>query len=259
MSVETVEDLEDRIREWTTNRSTRTTSSEYIWGLIDEVIDEVMAEFDPYFCFTFGTVTRSSSNHFIGDGAPTPRSSGVVVTDAQVEAGSVPDNTEYLEYMLFPSGLIRPLDVYYGTLSDNNEIDHIGYDEFLYRRENDEGGFASGVSGSTPTHYTTFGEAFLLLPTPPFSCTISAYGVYRPDRIEGGGNTNRWITKVPDLLRYGVILKLIMYDMAEEDIPGITMLSGAYKRQLDALKKRSRLTTYRTERSRMRKYGTRRT
>jgi hypothetical protein len=260
MAVENVSDLEDRIREWTTNRSTVALESEYIWDLIDEVIDDLMAEFDPYLSFGFGTVARSSTNHFVDDPrTPTPRVSGSIVTSTQIEAGSVPDNTEYLEYVRWPTGLRRILNSYYGTLSDNNELKLIGYDEILYRRGEDDGGFESGVSGATPTHYAEYGEAFILTPTPPFACTITAYGVYRPALISSGGDTNLWITQEPNFLRYGAMRKLLLFNMAEDDPAGVALIMGEYKTSRDAILNRSKLATYRAKRSKMRKAGTRRT
>ncbi|MHC4302022.1 MAG: phage adaptor protein [Planctomycetota bacterium] len=260
MAVEIVSDLEDRIREWTTNRSTNALSDEYIWDLIDEVIDDIMDEFDPYLSFGGEVVARSSSNHFADEsGTPTPSVAGVIVNSTQIEAGSVPDNTEYLEYIPFPAVLRRPLDVYYGNLYDNNRLSLIGYDEFLYRRTEDGGGFATGVVGGTPTHWAEYGEAFLLYPTPPFATTITARGVVRPAKISSGGDTNPWITEQADLLRYGVMRKLLLYNMAEDDVAGVMMINTEYERRESAIRKRSKLATYRAKRSKMRKAGTRRT
>jgi len=260
MAVEIVSDLEERIRQWTTNHSTKALPEEYIWELIDEVIDDVSDVYDPYYTLGFGTATRSSTEHRINDPrTPTPKVAGVIVNSAQVEAGAVPDNTEYLQMVLFPSGLRRRLDVYYGGLGDGNKLGEIGYDEFRRRQSEDGGGFESGVVGGTPTHYAEYGEAFMLHPAPPFALTITSYGTYRAERISSGGDTNLWITEAPNLLRYGVMEKLLDYNFAEDDMAAVASISRKFKSARTSLLRRTRGSSGKSERSKMRKYGTRRT
>jgi hypothetical protein len=254
MAVADVSDLEDRIRTWSTNTSVIALDSEYIWELIDEVIDDIYETFDPWMGFKYGTVARSATSHFLDDELTPPAyDGGVLCTDTSVEAGTeVPDNSLYLEYFPFPTGLRKPLQVFYGTLEDDNELLYQGYEEFRLKYK-----FQDGLAGGLPVDYTIFGEAFLVGQTPPFATTLHVFGVYRPDPISSGGDTNLFITKTPELLRWGVLQKLVFYNY--EDPIRAQLFEREYTKMFNKLKTRSKNASRRVHRARSRRYGTTRT
>jgi hypothetical protein len=254
MAVENVGDLEDRIRTWSTSYSTVALEPEYIWELIDEVIDDVYDNFDPWMGFQYGSQARSATVHFMDNPlVPPPYDGGVLCTDTLVETGiEVPDNSEYLESFPFPVGLRKPLSLYYGTIADDNELTWQGWEEFRQKYK-----FQSGILGGIPLDYTTYGETFLVGNTPPFATTLHVWGVFRPARISSQGTTNLMITEASELLRLGVLSKLVDYNF--EDPARAIAFERRYRSMRSALKARSRNVQNRVHRARSRRAGTTRT
>lgn len=244
--------LED-IQDWAIDSD---LSSTLIYGLIDEVIDDVMSRHDPWFCFNYGQSARTAANHMNdSDLIPPAYEDGTLAVDGNIVSGAtVPDNSEYLRAILFPTGLTKPVDVYYGSLSDNVKLAYIGYEEFNERYPPDTAGGGVG----TAAHYTLFNGTFLIGPTPPLVTTLSVYGVYRPTRISAGTESNEWITNEAGLIKYGVMRKLILYNF-EEDSNRLMVVDKMYRDAKNALYSRGASMNRRVHRVKSRRAGTWRT
>lgn len=231
-------------------------SSTLVYDLVDEVIDEVMSRHDPWFCFNYGQSARTAVNHMNdSDMIPPAYEDGTLAVDANIASGAtVPDNSEYLRAILFPTGLTKPIDVYYGDMSDDVKLEYIGYEEFNSRyTPNTDGGGAD-----TPSHYTLFNGTFLVGPTPPLVATLSVYGVYRPARITSGSDSNAWITNAAPLIKYGVMRKLILYNF-EEDSNRLVVVDKMYRDLKNALYSHGANRNRRVHRVKSRRAGTWRT
>lgn len=227
-----------------------------IWGLMDEVIDDIMGRSDPWFCFNFGSTTRSAANHMNdSDLIPPAYADGVLAVDGDIVSGAtVPDNSDYLNALLIPTGLKKPIKVYYGDTWNQNELKFIGWEEFNERYPpNNSGG---GVNSAT--HYTMYNGTILVGPTPPLAVTLNIYGVYRPTQITANGDSSAWITNADSLLKYGVMRKLILYNY-EEDSNRFAMIDNMYRNAKHALYSDTRHRSHRAHRVTSRRAGTRRT
>ena len=246
-----VEAVEDRIRAWSTSHNVAALPPEEIWAMMDDVIDDVMDEFDPWFSFSFGVSERDHNRH-MNDSQfmPPARYNGALVNDEDiVDESVVPNNQEFLRAVVIPAGLLRPVDVYAGELYEGRELTWIGYDEFKQTY-----GFTNGFTTDWPTHYTIYGGTFLLGPTPPFDIKIQAFGVYRPTRIVSGGDVNPFVTENDRLLLFGVLNKLVLYNF-EEGTRG-PVFEREFKKAKDKLLSRTRLSNIRAHRIKSRRAGT---
>lgn len=248
-----VQAVEDRIRAWSTSLNSAALPSEEVWAMMDDVIDDVMDEFDPWHAFNFGIRERNENDHNNDSQyIPPARVDGILVTDEDIADGTVvPNNQEYLRAVLLPDNLLRPVDVYVGELQDNNRISWIGYDEFMRQYP-----FGSPTQTTpNPSHYTIYGKTFLLGPTPQFDIKVQVFGVYRPQRIASGGDTNAFVEESDRLLLFGVLNKLVEYNF-EEDTRG-----GLFEREFEKAKRkllsRTRLSNIRAHRIKSRRAGTR--
>jgi hypothetical protein len=226
-----------------------------LWGLMDEVIDEIMGNHDPWFCFNYAQTARTAANHMNdSDIIPPAYEDGVLAVDADIVSGAtVPDNSEYLNALLYPSGLKKPIKVYYGAPTDDVELDYIGWEEFEFRYpHNTDGG------GNTPAYYTLYNDAILVAPTPSLTCTLSIYGVYRPTAITANADSSEWITNAANVLKYGVMAKLILYNY-EEDSGRFNLVHRMYRSAKNALYSNSKHRTHRIRRAKSRRAGTWRT
>lgn len=231
-----------------------------IWGLMDEVIGDILeSDTDPWFSFNTNSVSRTAANHMNdSDLVPPAYENGVLAVDADIVSGAtVPDNSEYLECILFPDGLKKPIDVYSGaqaTLSDNYQLKYIGYEEFRYLYPfNTDGG---GVD--VPIHYTMYNDTFLLGPAPTLTASVSVYGVYAPSAITANADSNVFITNASSLLKYGVMRKLIAYNY-EEDSGRFANLNRMYREAKNRISSHSRHRSVRSHRPKSRRAGTWRT
>ena len=246
-------DIVTRIQDWVIDSD---IADSELWALMDEVIDDIMGEFDPWFCFNYGQSVRTKVNHMNdSDLIPPAYEDGVLAVDADIVSGAtVPDNSEYLRAILFPSGLKKPIKVYYGSLSNDVELYYVGWEEFgdRYPHNND------GGSGNDPSIYTLYNETILVAPTPPLTTTLSVYGVYRPTEISANADTNIFITNAASLLRYGAMEKLILYNY-EEDSGRFARVSSMRKRAKNGIRSSGRRRTTRSHRVSTRRAGTTRT
>jgi hypothetical protein len=226
-----------------------------LWGLMDEVIDNIMDNHDPWFCFNYAQVARTAANHMNdSDIIPPAYEAGVLAVDANIVSGAtVPDNSEYLNALLYPTGLSKPIKVYYGPPTDDVELDYIGWEEFEYRYPHHADG-----GGNTPSNYTLYNGTILVAPTPSLAVTLSIYGVYRPTEISANADTSEWITNAGQLLKYGVMRKLILYNY-EEDSGRFQMVNRMYRQARLALYSASKHRTHRVRRAKSRRAGTWRT
>jgi hypothetical protein len=230
-----------------------------LWGLMDEVIDDIMGVHDPWFCFNQNSVSRTAANHMNdSDLVPPAYEDGVLAVDADIVSGAtVPDNSEYLECILFPDGLRKPIDVYSGaqpSLSDNIQLGYIGYEEFrtTYPFNTDGGG------SSDAKHYTLYNGTFLVGPNPSLAASLTVYGVYRPSAITANADSNTWITYAASLLKYGVMKKLILYNY-EEDGGRYPAISREFRNARNALYSHGKNRSNRVHRPKSRRAGTWRT
>jgi len=244
-------DIVTRVKKWAIDE----VDDEEVWSLMDEVIDDVMSAQDPWFCFNYGQVARTASNNFNDNGEiPPAKQDGSLVTTANIASGSaVPNNIEYLRAIPFPTGLEKPITVYYGDLEDGIELDYISWEEMNSRYP-----FSASSSGDQGKYWSTFGKTFLVGPAPPLAVTLSVYGVYRPTAITANADTNVFIVNADNLLRYGVMDKLIMYNW-EEDAGRWGGIQANYRKQFNQLKMKSKYITHRAKRVKARRAGTWRT
>lgn len=110
----------------------------------------------------------------------------------------------------------------------------------------------------TPAHWTTYGGAILIGPTPPLVATISIYGVYRPAKITAGTDSNPFVTETEDLLRYGSMEKLILYNY-EEDGGRLGVIGTFLRRAKNGITSEGAYRTGRAHRAKSRRAGARRT
>jgi hypothetical protein len=242
-----------RIQEWCIDSD---LADAELWALMDEVIDDAMRLGNPWFCFNYAQTARTAVNHMNdSDYIPPAYEGGVLAVDADIASGTtVPDNSEYLNAFEPPIGLRKPIHVYYGTLSDNVELKYIGWEEFQERYpHNTDGG---GVNDAA--HWTGYGGALLVGPTPPLVATLSIYGVYRPLAISANADVNPFVEEAADLLRYGVMEKLIVYNF-EEDSGRMNAIGRMLKRARNGLISEGAHRTSRAHRAKSRRAGTRRT
>lgn len=228
-----------------------------LWALMDEVIDDILEKSNPWFCYNFGQSARTAANHMNdSDLIPPAYEDEVLAVDANIVSGAtVPDNSDYLNALLFPTGLIRPIKVYYGPSWDNVELDYIGWEEFMYVYPPHN----SGPSGtSDPVNWTDYNGTILIAPTPPLTTTISVYGIYRPAEISASGDSNVFTSYAANLLRYGVMRKLIIYNF-EEDGGRFPLIDKKYRDAKNGLITRTKYQAGRAHRARSRRAGTRRT
>ena len=240
------------IKSWSTNPG---LDDEAVWGLMDEVIDDVMSSFDPWFSFNYAQVARTATNHFNDSGIiPPAYAGGVLAVDADIESGAtVPDNSEYLRAFVFPTGLEKPIKVYYGSLTNNVELDYVGWEEFEDRYPN-----TTSSSGTDPKVWTIYNGAILVGPHPGLTATLSIYGTYRPAAITSNADTNAFIREAAPILRYGVMRKLIIYDY-EEDSGRFPAIERQYMDLCSKLKLKGKYRTHRVKRVTSRRFGTWRT
>lgn len=250
---DTVGDIVTRIQGWCIDSD---LADAELWALMDEVIDDVMRTKNPWFCFNYAQTARTAANHMNdNDYIPPAYEGGVLAVDADIVSGvTVPDNSEYLRALSPPTGLKKPIKVYYGSLADNVELQYIGYEEFddRYPHNTDGGGV------NAPAHWTYFGGAILVGPAPPLAATLSIYGVYRPLAITANADVNPFVEEAADLLRYGVMEKLILYNF-EEDSGRLNTISAFLKRANNGLISEGKHRTSRAHRAKSRRAGTRRT
>lgn len=231
-------------------------SDELLWSLMDEVIEDQLRNYDPWFCFNYGSVAKTAINHMNdSDLIPPAYADGVLAVDADIASGTtVPDNSEYLQAILVPDGLMKPVKVFYGSPSDNVELDAIDYEEFMSRYpHNVNGGGTEGAS-----HYAMYNDTFLVGPTPPLAFTLSIYGVYSPSGFSANSDSNVFTTKAEALLRWGAMRKLILYNF-EEDSGRFNLIDRMYRNTKNAIKMHGRNRTRRARRPRSQRAGTRRT
>jgi len=252
---ENVEALEARIRSWSTALNSAALPPEEIWAMMDDVIDDVMDEFDPWHSFNFGVSERNALSPMNDTGIiPPARYNGVLAQDSDIMAGTiVPNNQEYLRAILIPEGLRRPVDVYLGELSGGVEMSWIGYDEFHQRYPYAQ--TSQATTTPTPVHYTIFNGTFLLGPTPTFDVKVQAYGVYRPSKIVSGGDTNQFIRESDRLVMYGVLNKLVQFNFEEDTRGGL--FNAEFEKAKRKLLSRTRLSNIRAHRVKSRRAGTR--
>ena len=244
----------DDIQDWVIDTD---ISDAFIWGLMDEVIADIMAKFDPWFSFNSVAIARTATVHMNdSDLIPPAYKGGVLAVDADIANGTtVPDNSEYLQAILFPTGLEKPLKVYYGyPPSDDTELSYVGWEEFMDRNpHNTDGGDADA-----PSHYTLYNGTILVGPTPPLVASLTVYGVYKPAAISANADSNEWTTNVASLLKYGVMRKLILYNY-EEDSGRYSLIDRTYKEAKNGLSSTTRHRTTRAHKAKSRRAGTRRT
>ena len=250
---DTVGDIVTRIQGWCIDSDLEDAE---LWSLMDEVIDDVMRKSDPWFSFNYAQTARTAANHMNdNDYIPPAYEDGVLAVDADIVSGAtVPDNSEYLRALSPPTGLRKPIKVYYGDLADNVELEYVGYEEFEDRYpHNTEGG---GVNA--PAHWSNYGGAILVGPAPPLATTLSIFGTYRPTRISANADVNPFVEECADLLRYGAMEKLILYNF-EEDSGRLNTISRFYRRARTGLVSEGKYRTHRAHRAKSRRAGTRRT
>jgi hypothetical protein len=244
----------DDIQDWVIDSDIADAS---IWGLMDEVIDDIMGKHDPWFCFNANAVSKTAANHMNdSDLIPPAYEGGVLAVDADIVSGAtVPDNSEYLQAILLPDGLKKPLKVYYGyPPSGDDELLYVGWEEFMDRfPHNTDGGDVNA-----PGQYTLYNGTILVGATPPLAFSLTIYGVYRPSLITANADTSEWITNADSLLKYGVMRKLILYNY-EEDSGRWNAINREYRQAKNALISHSRHRTIRAHRPKSRRAGTRRT
>jgi hypothetical protein len=227
-----------------------------IWGLMDEVIDDIMENHDPWFCFNYAQTARTAANHMNdSDLIPPAYAGGVLAVDGDIVSGAtVPDNSEYLNALLFPTGLSKPIKVYYGDLADDVELSFISWEEFEDRYPH----HTEGGSSDAPAHYTLYNGTILVAPTPPLVAKLSVYGVYRPTEISANADSSEWITNAARVLKYGAMRKLIIYNY-EEDSGRFNGVNRLYREGKNAMVSHGRHRTMRAHRPKSRRAGTRRT
>ena len=227
-----------------------------LWSLMDEVIDDCLRTSNPWFSFNYAQTARTAANHMNdSDLIPPAYEDGVLAVDSDIVDGTtVPDNSEYLRAFLFPSGLKKPIKVYFGDLSDNVELAYIGWEEFEDKYPHN----TSGGDVDTAVDYTLYNGTILIGPAPALTAKLSIYGVYKPTEISANGDSNVFISNAADLLRYGVMEKLIVYNY-EEDSGRFQNIHRMYKRAIDGIKSDTSHRTSRVHRVTSRRAGTRRT
>jgi hypothetical protein len=209
--------LENRIRSWVSAQNRSKLESTEIYELMNEAGEQLVKFFDIWFCKKWGETTRSASNAIWDTGSiPPPRaSSGALLSEAQIAAGSVPVNTEYLRALPFPDRLLRPVKVFWGPISNNVELSYLYEDEFY-----GEYSIADAAGASSPAAYSHTGDSLLFGPTPGFSATVNVQGFFKPTLLEDDDDENEFTRHGPDLLVYTVQDLLILYQYEEETRAG---------------------------------------
>jgi len=250
---DTAGDIVTRIQNWVIDAD---IADEELWSLMDEVIDDAMRPGNPWFCFNYAQTARTKANHMNDSNIiPPAYEDGVLSVDADIESGAtVPDNSEYLRALLFPAGLKKPIKVYYGSLADDVELDYVGWEEFEDRYPHNTDGGAVNV----PANYTIYNKTILVGPAPPLAATLSIYGVYRPTKITSNADINVFVTEAEDLLRYGVMGKLIVYNY-EEDSGRFGNISRMYRSAKNGIISEGKHMASRAHRARSQRAGTTRT
>ena len=246
---DTAGDIRNRIRNWSTKQSGAVPDEE-IWSIMNEIMDDVTSKYNPWFCKTNGSVTRDSTaaNNFLqSEHIPRPRNGGSYMTQPDFTGGTEPDNVEYLRAMPFPTGLIRPLQVFYGEFEDNVKLKAKQYEPFIKDYP------LGGDGGSDPAYYTTYGETFLLGPTPPFDLTLSVFGTYKPDDITSDADSNVYITHAEELLLFGALDMMVEYGF-EEDARG-GLFNRRYRDALNTISSRSLTTQLQARKAYSRRAG----
>ena len=107
-------DLEDRVRRWLSSYNTDKLTQDDIFSLMNEAADELVELFDIWFCKIWGSRTRDADNAVWATASIPPPldSGGAPLSEAQIAAGSVPANVEYLRAVPFPERLRRPSKIY---------------------------------------------------------------------------------------------------------------------------------------------------
>jgi len=248
----TVGAIVTRIQDWIIDAD---ISDAEVWALMDEVIDEVLTTTDPWYCNNYGTTARTAANHMNdSDLIPPAYKDGVLAVDADIADGTtVPDNSEYLRALEYPTGLVRPGMVYYGDLADEVQLEWIGFEEMGYRYP-----FTTDGGGAEPAFWTTYNDTIIVGPTPSLVTALAVFGVYRPAAISANGDSNVFSTYDDRLLRYGVMSKLILYNYEEDGGRGPT-IERTYNRLLRQLRSASKHRDKKAHRVTSQRAGTRRT
>jgi len=248
----TVGAIVTRIQDWIIDSDIEDVE---VWALMDEVIDEVLTTTDPWYCNNYATTARTAANHMNdSDLIPPAYVDGVLAVDANIANGSeVPDNSEYLRALEYPTGLVRPGMVYYGALADEVQLQWIGLEEMNYRYP-----FTVDDSGGEPAYWTSYNDTLIVGPTPSLACTLAVFGVYRPVAISANGDSNVFSTYDDRLLRYGVMNKLILYNYEEDGGRGPN-IERTYNRLVRQLRSASKHRDKMAHRVTSRRAGTRRT
>lgn len=213
----TAGELESRVRTWLSAHNRQKLTPEHIFELMNEAGDVLADMFDLWFLKIWGSVERSASQAFWETQAiPTPRSStGAPLTAAQILAGEVPANTEYLRAVPFPDRLLRPMEVYYGPISGEVELSYLYEDEFKATYPLGE------TAGGTPVAYTLSGDSILLGPCPGFEMELNVRGIYRAQALENDDDENEFTKHAQTLIVYAVQNLIIKYNYEEENRAGL--------------------------------------
>ena len=243
-----------RIQDWIIDAD---IDDDELWALMDEVIDDCLRTSDPWFSFNYAQTARTAVNHMNdSDIIPPAYADGVLAVDADIANGTtVPDNSEYLRAFLFPTGLKKPIKVYFGDLADNVELSYIGWEEFEDKYPHNTDG---GSGSDSATDYSMYNGTLIVGPAPDLTATLSVYGVYKPVAISANGDSNVFISEAADLLRYGVMEKLIVYNY-EEDSGRFARISKMYRDAKNGIKSDTSHRSSRAHRVKSRRAGTRRT
>jgi hypothetical protein len=207
-----------RIREWCTKRSEEALPSVEIWSLMNEVADDLTSKIDPWFGFQWGQTTRdatAANNNLTDLFIPRPMNSGSYMIQANFDAGMIPDNSEYLRQLPYPDLLMRPMEVFYGPISENVKLEFKSYSLITGEYPIDT------TSGTTPLYFCSLGENLILAPTPPFALTLNVFGLYRAEPIEDANDENTFTVHAEEVLLWGVLDKLVYYGFEEDARAGL--------------------------------------
>jgi len=204
-------DLEDRVRSWLTSYNKQKLTPEDIFGLMNEAGNELVQLFDIWFCKVWGSTVRDADSAIWPTRAipPPVGSNGAPLTAAEIAAGTVPVNVEYLRAVPYPDGLQRPYKAYYGSIQKENELAYLMEDEF-----EEEYDFLS--SGNTPEAYALTGDSVLLGSPPGFGVTLWVQGYYLPEQLEEDDDENEFTRHGHTLLVYATQNLIIKYNYEEE-------------------------------------------
>jgi hypothetical protein len=244
----TAGDLEYRVRNWLSSYNKQKLESQDILDLMNEAGDNLAELFDLWFLFLWGSVTRDADNAIWDTRAIPPplREDGAPLTAAQIAAGAVPVNVEYLRAIPWPEGLCRPKRVYFDTIDKNSELDHGLEQEF-------ENAFGFDSSGHVPTGYALSGDSILMGKCPGFEVTLWVQGFFKATPLEEENDENEFTRNAHQLLVYATQNLIIKYNYEEE--ARANLFKEEYGLALRAALAQTGTTNAQAHQSRFRRFG----